>query len=350
MVGSKSPNNQSGQLLAQAIVDTIREPLLVLDRDLRVTAASRSFYQTFHVEAEATEGRLLGDLGEHQWDIGPLLTLLERVAPDKLALEDYEITRDVPGLGQRTFLLNARKIFYEGNHNSNILLAFEDVTERRAVEHQCDELVRQKDLLLAEMQHRVANSLSIIASILMLKARTVPSPETRAHLEDAHRRVMSVAAVQQHLHPTQAGQPIDIGPYLRELCASLAGSMINDEHCKIDVHVTDGRATSATAVSMGLIATELVINALKHAFPTAKSGCVVDVSYEANGADWKLTVADNGVGRPDGVWPPVHAGLGTSIVNALAEQLEARIDTQSGPSGTTVAVSHSTFKPSDKAA
>ena len=342
--------DEAGRLLAQAIVDTIREPLLVLDRDLRVTTASRSFYETFQVGAEATEGRLLGDLGERQWDIGALQTLLARVAPDKLALEDYEITRDVPGLGQRTFLLNARKIFYKDNHSSNILLTFEDVTERRAVEHQRDDLLRQKDLLLAEMQHRVANSLSIIASILMLKARTVPSAETRAHLEDAHRRVLSVAAVQQHLHPTHAGQPIDVGLYLKELCASLAGSMINDDNCRIDVHVMDGHATSAAAVSVGLIATELVINALKHAFPAPKSGCVVDVSYEANGADWKLTVADNGVGRPDGAWPPVQAGLGTSIVNALAEQLEARVDTQSGPSGTIVSVARSTFKPRDKAA
>src|SRR5690606_9055128 len=271
--------DEAGRLLAQAIVDTIREPLLVLDRDLRVTTASRSFYETFKVAAPATEGRLLGDLGEHEWDIAPLLAQLDRVAPDRLAMENYEVTLELPDIGRRTFLLTARKIFYKDNHSSNILLTFEDVTERRAVEHQRDDLLRQKDLLLAEMQHRVANSLSIIASILMLKARTVPSAETRAHLEDAHRRVLSVAAVQQHLHPTHAGQPIDVGLYLKELCASLAGSMINDDNCRIDVHVMDGHATSAAAVSVGLIATELVINALKHAFPAPKSGCVVDVSY-----------------------------------------------------------------------
>ena len=110
---------------------------------------------------------MLGALGEGQWDIPALRALLERIAPDKSVLEDYEVELDFPHLGRRTLLLNARKVFYEGNHSGNILLAIEDVTERRLVERERDELLRQKDLLLEEMQHRVANSLAIIASILL---------------------------------------------------------------------------------------------------------------------------------------------------------------------------------------
>jgi two-component sensor histidine kinase len=336
--------------LAQAIVDTIREPLLVLDTDLRVVVASRSFYLAFQVQPQFTQGQFLGAVGEGQWDIPALRTLLERIAPDKSVLDDYEVELEFPHLGRRTLLLNARKMFYEGNHSGDILLAIEDVTERRLLERERDELMRQKDLLLEEMQHRVANSLAIIASILLLKARTVTSAETRAHLEDAHKRVMSVATVQQHLHPSEAGASIELGSYLTQLCGSLSGSMINADYCSIDTNVSEATVTSSAAVSLGLIVTELVINALKHAFPEAKPGCVVTVSYEVNGTDWKLTVSDNGSGaNSDDAWPPAKVGLGSSIVNALAVTLDARVETESGPAGTVVSIAHSTFKSLPKA-
>src|SRR4029079_13829347 len=88
------------------------------------------------------------------------------------------------------------------------------------------ELLREKEVLLEEMRHRVANSLQIIASILLLKARAVQSEETRQHLQDAHQRVMSVATVQEQLRGTGLGDRIEIGPYLTRLCDSLAKSMI----------------------------------------------------------------------------------------------------------------------------
>lgn len=340
--------------LAQAIVDTIREPLLVLDTELRVIAASRSFYLTFSADPQFTQGQLLGALGEGQWDIPALRSLLERIAPDKSVLDNYEVELEFPHLGRRTLLLNARKVFYEGNQHGDILLAIEDITERRRVERERDELLRQKDLLLEEMQHRVANSLAIIASILLMKARTVKSPETRAHLEDAHKRVMSVATVQKFLHPSEAGASIELSSYLPQLCSSLSSSMINDEFCAINTHISEGGVTSTAAVSLGLIVTELVINALKHAFPESKPGCVVVVAYEVNGTDWKLTVSDNGSGAiADDAWPPpppAKAGLGTSIVSALAASLDARVETATGPTGTIVSVTHSTFKSLPKAA
>jgi chemotaxis protein methyltransferase CheR len=343
--------SEISRALAQAIVDTIREPLLVLDADLRVVAASRSFYIVFQLEPQFTQGQLLGAVGEGQWDIAALHELLQRIAPDKSVLEDYEVELDFPNLGKRTLLLNARKVFYEGNHSGDILLAIEDVTERRIIERERDELMRQKDLLLEEMQHRVANSLAIIASILLLKARTVTSPETRAHLEDAHKRVMSVATVQKHLHPSEGGAAIELGSYLTQLCTSLSGSMINSDYCSIDTKVSEASVTSTAAVSLGLIVTELVINALKHAFPEAKPGCLVTVAYEINGTDWKLTVSDNGSGTGnDDAWPPAKVGLGSSIINALAATLDARVDTESGHAGTVVSVTHSTFKSLPEAA
>ena len=214
--------------LARAIVDTVRDPLLVLDHDLRIVAASRAFYQTFHLVDQDIRGHLIYEIEDAQWNIPELRTILETIAKDHAAVEGYEVDRDFPRVGRRIMLLNGRKVFYEQASHTTTLLAFEDVTDRRAVEDKVQALVREKDMLLQEMQHRVANSLQIIASILLMKARTVQSEETRLQLEDAHQRVLSVAAVQQHLQVTGRDAPIAIGSYLTKLCETLAQSMIGE--------------------------------------------------------------------------------------------------------------------------
>jgi Signal transduction histidine kinase len=92
-----------------------------------------------------------------------------------------------------------------------------------------------------------------------------------------------------------------------------------------------------------LIATELVINSLKHAFSEDTKDGQITVAYDVSGADWKLSITDNGVGKPDGVFAQPKTGLGTGIVEALAQQLGAKVETLSGPEGTTVSITHATF-------
>ena len=145
---------------------------------------------------------MLYDLSDGEWNIAALRLLLDRIVPASEVMEDFEV-ESFPRIGRRTMLLNARKVVTEGSGPPTILLAFEDITERRTSERALKSLLEQKDILLSEMSHRVANSLQIIASILLMKARNVQSDETRQHLEDAHRRVMFVASVQQHLQVRQ---------------------------------------------------------------------------------------------------------------------------------------------------
>jgi chemotaxis protein methyltransferase CheR len=235
-------------------------------------------------------------------------------------------------------LLNARRVFDQDGSVSAILLAIEDVTRRREAEREKDDLLQAKEILLQEMQHRVANSLQIIASILLLKARTVQSEETRLHLQDAHQRVMSVATVQQQLHASGLNERIEIGPYLTKLCDSLAASMIGDRRpLSIKVQATTGGAVSSEAVSLGLIVTELVINALKHGFQGEEQGEIL-VNYEVQDTGWQLSVSDNGSGPKEADGEPPHSGLGTSIVEALAHQLKATVEKTSEPEGTTVMI------------
>ena len=334
-----------GNTLAHAIVDTVRDPLLVLDQHQNIIAASRSFYQTFQLNSCDVRGHLLYEIELGQWDIPELRRLLEKITLDDKAVEGYEVAREFPGIGHRVVLLDARKVFYEDGTHTKTLLTFEDVTQRRAIEEQVQALLREKDMLLQEMQHRVANSLQIIASILLIKARTVQSEETRLQLEDAHQRVLSVAAVQQHLDAAGRGGLIEIGSYLSRLCDTLAQSMIGDSRpISLKVDSDPGTVVSHQAVSIGLIVTELVMNALKHAFPNEKPDAAIVVSYKVSDADWKLTISDNGIGKQDLSASEKKGGLGTSLVQSLAKQLDAKVDIVSDAHGTAVSITHATFK------
>lgn len=340
---------EDAQTLAQAIVNTIPEPFLVLDEQLRVLAASKSFYVTFMVDPAQTRGRLLYSLGEGQWDIPALRVLLETIIPEKTSMDGFEVEYDFPNVGRRIMVLNARKVVYDAGTNSTILLAFMDVTVRRGIERekeilqqQTDELLRQKQTLLDEMQHRVANSLQIIASILMLKAKAVTSEEARGHLRDAHQRVMSVAAVQQHLHASTGIDQIEVSSYLAQLCASLATSMVGEgQPIAVEVISDTASIASAQAVSIGLIVTELLINAIKYAYPVGRTGARVLVTYETQGSDWKLIVSDNGVGKLDSI--ASSGGLGTAIVKALVGQLEAQMEVTSTSAGLSTAITRASF-------
>ena len=110
-------NLEDANILAQAIVNTIPEPFLVLDAGLRVLVASRSFYETFKVDQKDTQGRLLFALGDGQWDIPALRTLLETIIPDRVAMDGFEVEHDFPGIGRKTMMLNARKVVYQDSNH-----------------------------------------------------------------------------------------------------------------------------------------------------------------------------------------------------------------------------------------
>ncbi len=141
---------------AQNIVDTVREPLLMLDPTLRVRSANRAFYQTFQVSPEETENHLIYELGNGQWDIPALRTLLEDIIPQKSVFNDYELEHDFPVIGQRVMLLNAREL-RAGNHTELLVLAMEDVTERR-----------QAERLLADIETYAQNIVDTVREPLLM--------------------------------------------------------------------------------------------------------------------------------------------------------------------------------------
>jgi chemotaxis protein methyltransferase CheR len=337
--------------LAQIIVETVREPLLVLDEDLQILAASDSFHKSFRISAGQTFHRALFTMEDGAWNIPALRQLLGRALAENDPIEGFEFTHDFPRIGLRHYLLHVRRVNSDERNRTTILMGFEDITDRLAIEAdkarlqtQSDQLLKKEHILLEEMQHRIVNSLQIIASILMLKARTVTSQETREHLQDAHRRVVSVAEVQKYLHSKVGEDTIELAPYLTKLCASLASSMIGEtSNTKLRVECGHGTVVSADAVSIGLIVTELVINALKYAFPDKRENALVTVRYEMSCRDWQLSVSDNGIGKAENGDAPIKGGLGTSLVSALAHHLGAKLEIKISAAGMHVSIAHARF-------
>jgi chemotaxis protein methyltransferase CheR len=191
----------------------------------------------------------------------------------------------------------------------------------------------------------VANSLQIIASIISMKAKKVTSDEARRHLEETRDRVISVAAVQKYLRASTIAESVALIPYLSNICKAISGAMISDDRAiSIEVRGQGSNVDRPTAESLGFLVVELVFNSLKHAFIDVAKGGLIVVTFDVIGAEWTLSVSDNGGGKQKRAIV-AQGGLGTGIVAALAHQLNARVVTKSGPEGTSVSIAHHAVNP-----
>lgn len=337
LAGPSGLHPNAADSLALAVIASSNAPLVLLDDALNLVAASDTFFGAFQIDP-ASPGRPVFELGSGEWDTPPLRALLRATTAGHAKIDAYEMDLDRTGQPPRRLVLNAQKLDWGDAVHSRLLLEVSDVTDARLTAKIKDDLLREKTILLQEMQHRVGNSLQIIASILLQSARRMNSDETRRHLYDAHDRVMSVAAVQRQLAQTTLGD-VAVKPYLTELCQSIGASMIRDNvQINLTVEGDETLSSAEVSVSLGLIVTELVINALKHAFPGGRHGRIL-VEYHGAGPAWSLSVADDGVGMPA---DPASArpGLGTSLVEALAKQLQASVQIADADPGVAVSIVH----------
>ena len=186
---------------AQNIVDTVREPLLILDTTLRVRSGNRAFYQTFQVSLEETENRLIYELGNGQWDIPDLRTLLEDIVPKSSFFNDFQLEHDFPAIGRRVMLLNARKL-QAGHHGELLVLAMEDVTERRRAEEEvakaketAERANKTKSLFLANMSHELRTPLNAILGY----SEMLQEEAAERHLDEFTTDLQKINAAGKHL-------------------------------------------------------------------------------------------------------------------------------------------------------
>jgi PAS domain S-box-containing protein len=316
------------------VVETIREGLLVLDSDLTIRFANRSFCQTFAVAAEDTVGRKLYDLGNGQWAIPKLRTALETIISGQKTIEAFEVDQFFPSIGRRVMVLNARKVYRPGNKIQQVLLAIDDVTERVRLEREHAVAHQRIGMLLQEMTHRVKNSLQSIAAMVMIEARSHKSGEGKAALERVSHRIDALGQLYSKLSKSDAVETVDAATYLDDLCRDLLAS-VNKEGGTSIVLKTDIESEllpTDEAIPIGLIVNELVTNALKYAFPSETRGTVMVTLKRVPGA-LRLTVADDGKGvdirRAD-------SGLGGRLVEGFAQQLGGHVERESSSQGTTV--------------
>ena len=337
MVETMPLPNETVTSLAMALVESSRAPLLLLDDGVIVIGASASFCNTFNLDPATIANCRLADLGAGEWDVPQLNSLLLATIGGAAEIDAYEMDLVREGKATCRLILSAHKLDYFDTEKVRVVLAATDVTASRLAEKQKDDLVREKHVLLQELQHRVANSLQIIASVLMQSAKRVQSEETRLHLHDAPSRVMSIATLQKQLAVTQL-KSIELRTYFADLCRSISASMIDDpKRLSLEAVVDDTTTSSDVSVSMGLIVTELVINSIKHAFPDQVSGGKIAVSFTDEGGAWLLSVSDNGVGMPVS-GERGQPGLGTGLIEALSKQLDATVTVLDANPGTRVEI------------
>jgi PAS domain S-box-containing protein len=316
------------------LVETVREGLLVLDSDLTIRFANRSFCDTFAVTPKDAVGRKLYEVGNGQWDIPELRTGLETIFSGGKSIEAFEVDRFFPSIGQRVMVLNARNVYRPGNKTQQILLAIEDVTERARIEREHAIAGERIGMLLQELAHRVKNSLQIIAAMVSIEARSHKSGEGKAALERVSNRINALGHLYSRLSKGNTVEAVDAATYLDELCRDLIESVHEEGGRSIELKtdIESELLPTDRAIPIGLIVNELVTNAVKYAFPGGTKGTVL-VTLKRVPGELRLTVADDGQGLDP---RRADSGLGGRLVEGFTQQLGGQLKRESGNKGTVV--------------
>lgn len=295
---------------AESIINTVREPLIVLDQNLRVVTASRSFYEVFKVEPDETLGQLIYELGNKQWDIPKLRELLEDILPKKAAFDNYEVEHNFSTIGRRVMLLNARQIQRVWGKEKIILLAIEDITERKQVENALhtaklavEAASRAKSEFLANMSHELRTPLnSIIGFSEVLQDQTFGPLNLKQK-----RYVTNVLTAGQHLlslindildlSKVEAGKMIleagsfPVRPMLDNVLV-LVKERAYKRGLTISLEAPDNLTISADERMLKQILFNLLSNAVKFTEPDGR----IAITAERAADDLRVSVADTGIG------------------------------------------------------
>jgi two-component system CheB/CheR fusion protein len=306
---------EAAKEFAEDIVDTVREPLVVLTPKLSVHSANQSFYEAFQVSREETEGRLIYELGNRQWDVPQLRRLLGDVLPANRQFEDFEVEHEFEAIGRRTMLLNARRLGQE----KLILLAIEDVTERKRNE-------QERELLSRELSHRVRNILAVVQALAMQTDDSGSVEEFRTAFVG---RLSAMTRVHSMLLDEQWR-----GADLKTLVELALQPYRVDDRGVIEVEGPSLRLTAHEGLGLSLILHELGTNAAKYG-ALSRQGGRVHISWRVESGEGRRRVSLRWQerGGPQ-VKPPKEKSFGTRLIErACTYELEGKVELNYARSG-----------------
>ena len=335
---------RGGELLdtseyAQNIVSTVREPLVVLDDEFRVVSANRSFYSAFHVTPETSEHTLLFDLGNGQWEIPKLRELLEEVLPKSTTVEDFEVEHDFPAIGQKTMLMNARRIQSKTGATPMILLAIEDITERRRVEEALQRVNSELEGYAHTASHDLKGPIGAVSLVFEMLNSAIEKgevPQEKAEwlkeMIEAGQKSTSNAnnLIKNLLVLAEAGEPQDVSTVSIEETIDRVleenAEMIKEKGITVEV-VSPLGTVVANPTHMYQLFSNLIRNSIKHG---ENENLVIEISsLGVDGTTHRFLVRDNGQGIPEEVLDDVFtpfvkagsqgSGIGLSIVEKIVK-------------------------------
>jgi two-component system, chemotaxis family, CheB/CheR fusion protein len=345
---------------ADAIVETAREPMIILDSELRIVRVNQSFCRMFKVARDRTESVHLDKLGNGQWNIPALISLLEETLVADLPIEGYDVTHVFPNIGRRTVRLNARRLDWPGH--GLILLALEDVTDRLALLDSLRDEARHKNEFLAMLGHELRNPLAAMRNALDLCERTNTPPALKQKAMTMMRRQMEkeIRLVDEMLdlaRITHGAITLEKAPIDLRVVVSQA---VDEMRHAFDERNQELRVSIPTeivrVVGDAARLEQAIVNLLSNGAKFTASGGLVHLRLERIGQLVQLTVADNGIGISPDVMPTIFdlfvqgsegvdyarggLGLGLTLVRRIVEMHGGSIAAESGgvDQGTTFVV------------
>lgn len=316
---------RNAHLQAQGVMDSVRDPLVVLDGSLCVINASKAFYETFEVGRDATIGEPFYELGSGQWDIPELRELLETVLPRSASIIDYEVQTHFPEIGQRTMLVSARRLVHPDSNSRVILLSIVDATERRRRE-------QEKDVVIGELRHRIRNVLAVVDALARQTQASGVSGE--AYRDTFLGRIE--ALVRANGFGMAPGGTIELSHLVRSTLEPYATTPD-----RVDlVPSPEVSLERDQIVPVSLILHELATNALKHgALSTSTGRLRIGWTLEnPDGAASHLAFTWRETGGP-AVDTPETRGFGTRLIDfATVRDLGGSVERTYQPEGLSVEV------------
>ncbi len=299
---------RSGHVQAQGVVDTMTQPIVVLDQRFYVTTANNAFVKTFQVERDDLLGKSLFDLGDGQWDIPELRDLIADIIPRAAAVIGYEVKHDFPGIGQRTFLVDARRLVHPDDNSTNILVLFDDVTERQRHD-------AEMDFILSETRHRMKNLSAVVRALAM---QTDVEGQSAAEYRQTFLGRLDVTLRAQEI--AARNERTD----LQELLEKAVGEAWKDRitYSGPAVHLGPSKILAAS-----MIFHELATNAIKYGALSSGEGSV-RVAWTLEEGLTRKTYLNCRWSEQNGpvVQAPMRKGYGTEMIEGTAAHLGGRVE------------------------